>query len=394
MITGTLNKKQGMSGNVSSAVIYEQVLSMATAAKETAQSVREDADAGKFDGEAGVDGLPGADGKDGYTPVKGVDYFTPEDKQEISGIVMESGELQQVVKDTSEALERAENAEAIAKGISSAKGFHTYTDVINDLNAAPADAYKVGHSLYVITLGVPDLWISGVYESSEPYTYIDDVTVVATLQSIGYIRIGYYQVSMLETLKQDLTNYVKNTDYASVEKAGLVKISAVGGVSVASSDHTLTVVPPSHYHIDTRDKNYAVTCDAADYAVKKALADSKLADTVNAWTDEEKAAARLLLGAVGKTDYATWQKAGIVRPIGTYGTGTNNDILTTVRATEEEIREKKQNYKPLVPSNQDIAFVESLVNNANALTDEQKTKAQAWLGIDEAIAAAIAKIIG
>ncbi len=299
MITGTLNKKQGMSGNVSSAVIYEQVLSMATAAKETAQSVREDADAGKFDGEPGIDGLPGADGKDGYTPVKGVDYFTPEDKQEISGIVMESGELQQVVKDTSEALERAENAEAIAKGISSAKGFNTYTDVINDLNAAPADAYKVGHSLYVITLGVPDLWISGVYESSEPYTYIDDVTVVATLQSVGYIRIGYYQVSMLETLKQDLTNYVKNTDYATSSTLGLVAVLENYGIKMHPSSYRLQINAATKQDIDKKDtgenpQDYKpIVPKLLDYAGMSALSECKQPEI---WTDERKAAARELLG--------------------------------------------------------------------------------------------------
>lgn len=75
-----------------------------------AQSVRDDADAGKFDGkpgkdgekgdkgekgdqgERGLQGIPGvkgetgargADGKDGETPEKGVDYFTNEDKAEM-----------------------------------------------------------------------------------------------------------------------------------------------------------------------------------------------------------------------------------------------------------------------------------------------------------------------
>ena len=35
---------------------------------------------GEFDGKDGADGAPGADG---YTPVKGVDYFTDDDKQEL-----------------------------------------------------------------------------------------------------------------------------------------------------------------------------------------------------------------------------------------------------------------------------------------------------------------------
>lgn len=31
-------------------------------------------------GPAGADGAPGAPGADGYTPVKGTDYFTPDDQ--------------------------------------------------------------------------------------------------------------------------------------------------------------------------------------------------------------------------------------------------------------------------------------------------------------------------
>lgn len=67
-----------------------------------AQSVRDDADAGMFngkdgkdgytpvkgvdyfDGKDGKDGKDGVDGKDGYAPVRGVDYFTNEDKAEIA----------------------------------------------------------------------------------------------------------------------------------------------------------------------------------------------------------------------------------------------------------------------------------------------------------------------
>lgn len=94
--------------------------------KAVADSVREDADSGKFDGEpgakgdkgdkgdqgeqgiqgekgdkgdkgdkgeqgvAGADGKDGKDGADGYTPIKGTDYFTPEEIAEIEEDVKES----------------------------------------------------------------------------------------------------------------------------------------------------------------------------------------------------------------------------------------------------------------------------------------------------------------
>ena len=52
--------------------VYAQITALCNEAVSEAKSVREDADAGKFDG---------APGK---TPVPGVDYFTPEDKQAIA----------------------------------------------------------------------------------------------------------------------------------------------------------------------------------------------------------------------------------------------------------------------------------------------------------------------
>ena len=64
---------------------------LANEAKEIAQSVRADANNGVFNGKDGVDGENGEPGKDGYTPQKGVDYWTEADKEEIKEDVV--GEL-------------------------------------------------------------------------------------------------------------------------------------------------------------------------------------------------------------------------------------------------------------------------------------------------------------
>lgn len=54
--------------------VYAQLLALAEETKQIAQSVRDDADAGKFKGDKGVTG---------YTPVKGVDYWTPTEAAEM-----------------------------------------------------------------------------------------------------------------------------------------------------------------------------------------------------------------------------------------------------------------------------------------------------------------------
>lgn len=61
--------------------VYEQLVALAQQTQSIAQSVRDDADAGKFDG------APGTPGDDGKTPVKGVDYWTPEEQAEISAAI-------------------------------------------------------------------------------------------------------------------------------------------------------------------------------------------------------------------------------------------------------------------------------------------------------------------
>ena len=59
--------------------VYQQILTVCEQTKQIAQSVRDDADAGEFDGEKGKQGEKG---DPGYTPKKGIDYYTPTEKDE------------------------------------------------------------------------------------------------------------------------------------------------------------------------------------------------------------------------------------------------------------------------------------------------------------------------
>lgn len=119
---GTIQPGADPSGDESadpSPLVWEQMLAVAQEAKAVAQSVRTDADNGVFNGddgasvyhewmgteliisslsgtssadlkgergdtgETGAKGDKGDAGKDGYTPRKGVDYFTPDEKAEL-----------------------------------------------------------------------------------------------------------------------------------------------------------------------------------------------------------------------------------------------------------------------------------------------------------------------
>lgn len=84
--------------------------------------------------------------------------------------------------------------------------FPNYSEAFSHLlNEETTDLY-VGGNIFIETINVPDLWISKKYDNWSSYTYINDATVIAQLKS-GPIRVGYYDVSSLETQKIDLSDY-------------------------------------------------------------------------------------------------------------------------------------------------------------------------------------------
>jgi len=92
------------------------------------------------------------------------------------------------------------------KGKQYALSYEDYDHMITALNDADDEAYKVGQSMYIVTLEVPDIWISGVAETSVPYTYVDDATLILDIATAhGALQVGYYYISQLETQKVDLT---------------------------------------------------------------------------------------------------------------------------------------------------------------------------------------------
>ena len=112
---------------------------------------------------------------------------------------------------------------SIAKGATQAYGFPNYQQLITALNILPNDYFSVGQNLYIVTLNVPDLWISKIESTSTTYTYTTDEAFTTELATNGYVQVGYYRLSALETQKVDLTNYVQFTDYANSATGGVIK---------------------------------------------------------------------------------------------------------------------------------------------------------------------------
>ncbi len=122
-----------------------------------------------------------------------------------------SGEVE-VINQTSE------TALSIAKGANQAVSFYNYNHLTVTLNDHPSAVYCVGQNLYLAALNIPDLWVYQVYDSYIKYDYVDDATFLKDMQdSSGILRIGCYEVSMLETQKVDLTDYATKEELEEVD---------------------------------------------------------------------------------------------------------------------------------------------------------------------------------
>lgn len=190
---------------------------------------------------------------------------------------------------------------SIAKGSNQALSFANYSAMVTEFNSLAGNEYNVGQNIMVVTLEVPDLWISGIESTSSTYTYTTDEAFTAALATNGYVQVGYYKLSALETQKVDLTNYVTNTDYAT---------NAVGGVIKTNTNYGTNV--------DSNGSLRGVTKTYADYDSMHSLGLISKVILDNVITGK---------GLVSNTDYATSSTAGVVRANAAFGTQMGNDGL-------------------------------------------------------------------
>lgn len=102
---------------------------------------------------------------------------------------------------------------------------------------------------------------------------------------------------VLEIPETDLTNYVKNTDYATGDKAGVCKWRSTYGIAV-NKDGFIYVVPPSDQQIiDKTNYLLPIIPSNLDLAVKTGLTTNSIE-----LTDDEKANAKAWLGYAEPTD--------------------------------------------------------------------------------------------
>lgn len=169
----------------------------------------------------------------------------------------------------------------------------------------------------------------------------------------------------------DLTDYVKNTDYATSSKVGVVR--AGQGLAVNPTG-AMYISQATQTYIDARTDTFKpITPYVLNIAVKAALTDAK---RISDLTDDEKVNARGVIGALGSsdldsyvkdTDYATTDKAGIIR-VGAGFKIVNGTTLYPLMATNADIDARTNEYEPIVPANLDYA-VRSVYPVVNSSVD-------------------------
>ena len=225
-------------------------------------------------------------------------------------------------------------------GSNKAVSFVNYSAMITSLNTLGNTSYSVGQNIMIVTLEVPDLWVSEISETSVAYTYVSDDDFVNELTTNGSVQVGYYNLSALETQKVDLTEYVKNTDYPTDSKAGVVKAWEIGGIQINSSNGNIYLAPANEQVIINRTPARApITVENMDFAFKTAFIDNK-----QEWTDEEKSKASNLIGAVSQVEYSKDQTfadgsdAGVIgRLYMRFRDNTENSIVANCQNTKYSV---------------------------------------------------------
>lgn len=190
---------------------------------------------------------------------------------------------------------------------------------------------------------------------------------------------------LIGTTQVDLTGYVKNTDYANETTGGAIKTARTSfGVAVDSSGFLYASVRTKEQYASGITNMFIAkgTLENIKYDyVKRAITTNDIA-----LTDEEKAAARSWISAVGNTDYATSSVGGVVKSGSGFGVSSGSGLATCFTYTQAQYTSNIGNgYFISKGTLENIKYdlvKRAITTNDITLTNEEKAAVQAWLGID------------
>ena len=213
-------------------------------------------------GEKGDKGDTGAKGDKGDKPIRGVDYWTEED---VSAIL---ADLDGKIAD------KADKSTTLA-------GYGI------------GDAYTISQTDELLSDKLEEVSTADITDNAVTTGKIADKAVTAD-------KLGEDVKKTMDSKadKADLTKYVKNTDYATASKAGIIKTNVSSGTTV-NADGELRIAEASRADIALRvGDTKPITPTYLNFAVKCALSDEK---RISDMTDTEQANARDVIGAASET---------------------------------------------------------------------------------------------
>lgn len=160
-------------------------------------------------------------------------------------------------------------------GKSQSKTYNNYQAFVEAVNAMNNTALKVGDNVFIVTQGVPDMWVSAVNSSSATYTYTSDSAIVTALGSANGLTVGYYVFRELETEKVDLTAYQTKNDNSlnTTSKTVVGAINEVKGTAdSALSKATANATEITNIKNGTTKVKFAEHADTADSATSAGTA--------------------------------------------------------------------------------------------------------------------------
>lgn len=105
------------------------------------------------------------------------------------------------------AQKRADSAYDLAAGRALALSVTNIQKLVSDFNTASSTYAKVGDNIYIQQLNVPDFWVFKVDTTRADYTYTTDQAFLQAIARNGYVKVGYFQISQLESKHQVTFGY-------------------------------------------------------------------------------------------------------------------------------------------------------------------------------------------
>lgn len=208
--------------------------------------------------------------------------------------------------------------------------------------------------------------------TSPRFTLVIDGTVYN-----GEEIISTPESDVLKKLIDDVETKLENGEFKG-EKGdpGAVKFVVVSELPEVGDENVMYLLP----NTDVQEKN-----NYDEYIF-----------TNNTWEKIGTASVEVdLTDYVKNTDYAGYKKAGVVELLvgGTYGidylygtiSSEGNNPIKIAKANNNEIDDKKDLYKPIVPKHLDYAIKVGLTTNQETWTEEEKKAARDLIGVTEII---------